>query len=242
MNSAVLSPGAPGKAVQLLKDELIQCRLEAEETRQRLLDFISTASDVIWEMDADLRTVSRHDPSNQDSPYDSAYNNDRRGKTILEIIGREPDPVVAAHWQDLLARRPFRGVVYYIERKDGSVAWFEANGNPFFDKHGVFRGYRGTTRDITKRKANEARIDFLARHDSLTNLPNRLLFRERLEKSLAEVRPGKSLAVLSFDLDNFKGVNDSLGHPSGDSLLRAVGERLSACVRNRDTVARLGGD
>jgi diguanylate cyclase (GGDEF)-like protein len=242
MNSAVLSPSAPGKAVQLLKDELIQCRMEAEETRQRLLDFISTASDVIWEMDADLRTVSRHDPSNQDSPYDSAYNNGRRGKTILEIIGREPDPVVAAHWQDLLARRPFRGLIYYIEQQDGSVAWFESNGNPFFDKNGVFRGYRGTTRDITRRKANEERIDFLARHDSLTNLPNRVLFRERLERSLAEVRPGKSLAVLVLDLDSFKAVNDTLGHPVGDSLLRDVGERLSSCIRSRDTVARIGGD
>jgi len=242
MNSAVPTLKTDDETVQLLKDELSRCRNDAEETRQRLLDFISTASDVIWEMDADLRTVSRHDPNNRETPYDSADNNDRRGKTILEIIGREPDPAIAAHWEDLLSRRPFRGVVYYIERKDGSVAWFEANGNPFFDKDGVFQGYRGTTRDITLRKANEARIDFLARHDSLTNLPNRVLFRERLERSLAEARPGKSLAVLVLDLDGFKAVNDTLGHPVGDSLLCTVAERLSSCIRSRDTVARLGGD
>lgn len=232
------------QAVQLLKDELSQCRLDAEETRQRLVDFISTASDVMWEMDADLRTVSRHNPGHRETRGDSADNNGRLGKTILDVVGKDAlsDPAIAAHWNDLLARRPFRGLVYHLDRQDGSVAWFEANGNPFFDKNGVFQGYRGTTSDITRRKTDEARIDFLARHDSLTSLPNRVLFRERLERSLAEIRPGKFLAVLSLDLDSFKAVNDTLGHPVGDNLLCAVCERLSSCIRSSDTVARLGGD
>ena len=244
MNSVVVSLNSAAETVVRLEDELKKCRLEAEEMRQRLVDFISTASDVMWEMDADLRTVSRHDPSNREAQYDSAENNDRCGKTILEIIGRDhaSDRLVAGHWEDLLFRRPFRGFVYQIVQQDGSVAWFEANGNPFFNKNGVFHGYRGTTRDITRRKTDEARIDFLARHDSLTNLPNRGLFRERLERSLVEIRQGKSLAVMILDLDKFKGVNDTLGHAVGDSLLRAVGERLSACMRNIDTVARVGGD
>lgn len=240
----VLPIDAANDEIQLLKDELSQCLLDAEETRQRLVDFISTASDVMWEMDADLRTVSRHNPSRPETQGDMAYNNSRLGMTILEIIGRDPasDPLLAAHWEDLLSRRPFRAFVYYIERQDGSVAWFEANGNPFFNKNGVFLGYHGTTRDITRRKADEAWIAFLARHDSLTGLPNRVTFRECLQQSLAEVRPGRSLAVMSLDLDSFKAVNDTLGHSVGDSLLRAVSERLSACIRKNDTVARLGGD
>ena len=240
----VLSLNSVVETVRRLEDELSRCRLEAEETRQRLVDFISTASDTIWEMDADLRTVSRHDPSNLDTRYDSAENNNRSGKTILEIIGRDPadDPLLAEHWKDLQSRRPFRGFVYHIVRQDGSHAWFEANGNPFFDKNGTFQGYRGTTRDITSRKSYEARIDYLARHDLLTNLPNRISFRERLEQSLTEIRQGQSLAVLIIDLDGFKIVNDTLGHPVGDSMLRIASERLSACIRNNDTLARVGSD
>jgi diguanylate cyclase (GGDEF)-like protein/PAS domain S-box-containing protein len=249
MNSVVLSAHSAIEAARPpearpLEEELSRCRLEAEETRQRLVDFISTASDVMWETDADLRLVSRHNPSQPEIPGHRAGHNDRfLGKTILEITFRDPsnDRVLATHLEDLLARRPFRGVVYPVSRRDGSVVWLEANGNPVFNKDGVFQGYRGTTRDITRRKADEARIDFLARHDSLTNLPNRGLFRERLERSLTEAGPA-TLAVLILDLDNFKAVNDSLGHSVGDGLLCAVAERLSSCIRSSDMVARLGGD
>jgi diguanylate cyclase (GGDEF)-like protein/PAS domain S-box-containing protein len=225
-----------------VEDELSRYRLEAEEARERLVDFISTASDVMWETDADLRIVSGHAPS--DVEMQGANNDCFLGRTLLEITRGNPgsDSCIAAHWEHLLSRKPFRGLVLSIVRPDGSVVWLEANGNPFFSKEGHFQGYRGTTRDITRRKTDEARISFLARYDALTNLPNRVLFRERLEQSLAETRPGRSLAVMILDLDKFKEVNDTLGRPAGDSLLRTVGERLRACTRNRDTVGRVGGD
>jgi len=225
-----------------VEDELSRCRLEAEETRQRLVDFVSTASDVMWETDADLRIVSGHKPS--DVEMQGANNDCFLGRTLFEITRGNPasDPCFTAHWQHLLSRKPFRGLVLRIVRPGGSVVWLEANGNPFFSKKGDFQGYRGTTRDITRRKTDEARIAFLARYDSLTGLPNRVLFRERLEQSLAETRPGKSVAVMILDLDKFKEVNDMLGHPGGDTLLRTVGERLTACTRNRDTVGHVGGD
>ena len=82
----------------------------------------------------------------------------------------------------------------------------------------------------------------MARHDALTDLPNRLLFRERLAEALAGVGRGHKLAVLYLDLDRFKGVNDTLGHPMGDELLKVVAGRLRHCVRDTDTVARVGGD
>jgi diguanylate cyclase (GGDEF)-like protein/PAS domain S-box-containing protein len=103
-------------------------------------------------------------------------------------------------------------------------------------------GWVATHEDITERKRAEARIAHMARHDALTNLPNRTLFRERTEQAIARVKRGESSAVLCLDLDHFKAVNDTLGHPSGDALLKAVTERLQACVRDTDTVARLGGD
>jgi diguanylate cyclase (GGDEF)-like protein/PAS domain S-box-containing protein len=98
--------------------------------------------------------------------------------------------------------------------------------------------------DVTERKQAEARIAYMAHHDALTGLPNRVLFHERLAEALGRVhRPGGSgLAVHCLDLDHFKSVNDTLGHPVGDLLLKAVAERLGRCVGNEALVARLGGD
>ena len=97
-------------------------------------------------------------------------------------------------------------------------------------------------RDISERKRAEARIAFLASHDPLTGLANRLLLQERAEDALRRVGRGERIAVICLDLDRFKSVNDTMGHAVGDALLRAVGERLSCGVREVDTVARLGGD
>jgi diguanylate cyclase (GGDEF)-like protein len=103
-------------------------------------------------------------------------------------------------------------------------------------------GFVDTFTDVTEQRVAEARIAHMALHDPLTDLPNRLLFRERLESALHRVERGGQCAVLCLDLDQFKGVNDTLGHPVGDALLKAVTERLRGIVRHTDTVARLGGD
>ena len=100
----------------------------------------------------------------------------------------------------------------------------------------------GVIEDITERARSEERIAHLAHHDALTDLPNRVLFREQLDQALARVERGELLAVLYLDLDLFKHVNDTLGHPIGDALLKAVADRLRDCVRGIDSVARLGGD
>jgi diguanylate cyclase (GGDEF)-like protein len=103
-------------------------------------------------------------------------------------------------------------------------------------------GWVATHQDITEQKRTEERIRHMARHDGLTDLPNRLLLHERMEEALGRVRRGESLAVHCIDLDHFKSVNDTLGHPLGDALLRQVGQRLRDSLRDTDTVARLGGD
>ena len=99
-----------------------------------------------------------------------------------------------------------------------------------------------THEDITERRQAEQQIAYMARHDSLTDLPNRMQFREQLARTLAGVSWGERLAVLCLDLDNFKSVNDTLGHQVGDELLKAVANRLRGCVRESDTAARIGGD
>jgi diguanylate cyclase (GGDEF)-like protein len=103
-------------------------------------------------------------------------------------------------------------------------------------------GWVVTHEDVTTQKKAEAQIEHMAHHDALTNLPNRIRLQEELQRALHWVARGQKLAVLFLDLDNFKGINDTLGHAVGDELLKAVAARLRACLRETDIVARLGGD
>jgi diguanylate cyclase (GGDEF)-like protein/PAS domain S-box-containing protein len=225
-----------------LQRELEQQRRAAEESRQRLVDFIATFSDLIWETDADSRIIGTHLPKDVTSM--SEQNGLFLGKTIAQIADASSasDPLFAVHLEDLEARKPFRNFVCAIQRPDGGLMWTESNGIPVFDENGEFQGYRGTTRDVTARKEHEARIAFMARHDALTGLPDRVLFRERLDQALASTTERDGVAVLYLDLDGFKTVNDTLGPAAGDSLLRTVAERLRRCAWNSATVGRLSGD
>src|SRR3954466_13411702 len=103
-------------------------------------------------------------------------------------------------------------------------------------------GWVATIEDVTERRRADEKIAHLAHYDGLTDLPNRILFRERLEQSLKAIRPGEQLAVLYIDIDEFKSVNDALGHPIGDELLMGVADRLRGCLKGSDVAARLGGD
>ncbi|KRQ93052.1 hypothetical protein CQ10_36100 [Bradyrhizobium valentinum] len=103
-------------------------------------------------------------------------------------------------------------------------------------------GWVATIEDITERARADERIAHLAHFDGLTDLPNRILFRARLEQALEALRPGEQLAVLYIDIDEFKAVNDALGHSAGDELLKGVAERLRGCLGDADVAARLGGD
>jgi diguanylate cyclase (GGDEF)-like protein/PAS domain S-box-containing protein len=139
--------------------------------------------------------------------------------------------------------RHLDGQVVEVEglRKDGSEFPLELTVTTW-DKGGqVFFG--GILRDISERKHAQERIAHLAHHDGLTGLPNRVLFRDRLDQALARARrESDHVAVLCLDLDRFKEVNDVFGHPAGDALLKQIANLLAACVRETDTVARLGGD
>jgi len=141
----------------------------------------------------------------------------------------------------LSARFPFSDVVVRAA-SDQDVHW-SLSGNPIFDSRGRFLGFRGIGTDLTEQRRSEREIARLARFDSLTSLPNRAMMRQMLEEALRNsARRQKGCSLFLIDLDRFKNVNDTLGHPIGDALLREVAERLQSVMGEHGKVGRLGGD
>jgi diguanylate cyclase (GGDEF)-like protein/PAS domain S-box-containing protein len=168
---------------------------------------------------------------------------DERGTRWLESIHVDDRARVERGWSEAFGLRRDFEAQYRMRRADGGYGWVHHAARPVNDDEGRLAGYLGTCHDITRERESEARIQFLAHHDPLTGLANRPLILDRLEFILAGARRrGTHVAVLFIDLDNFKRVNDSLGHAAGDALLRTVAERITAALRRGDSVARLGGD
>lgn len=154
------------------------------------------------------------------------------------------EPEEQERWQGLLARE---GVIANFEiklkRRDGTIIWVDSSARAVYGGGRRVLYYEGSLQNITERKWTEERLSILAHYDALTGLPNRLLFSQRLHQALEDAVKGEFLvAVIFTDLDRFKYINDTLGHETGDLLLKAVAARLSACIREGNTVARLSGD
>ena len=166
------------------------------------------------------------------------------GKTPRIFQGLKTDRVELDRLRQHLSRgEPFEGGEVINYRKDGSEYVLDWHIVPLRDDAGDITHWLAGQRDITKRKSLEESLRYQALHDPLTGLPNRLLFMDRLEHALSLAsRQTRLIMVLFVDLDDFKVVNDSLGHEAGDTLLVAVAKRLEACLRPEDTVARFGGD
>jgi two-component system CheB/CheR fusion protein len=173
------------------------------------------------------------------------------GYTSLEVLGKTPAILNSGKhdadfyqemWDSLSNRGWWQGEVWN-RRKNGDIypEWLTINA--VHDGEGRVINYIGIFSDITVVKDSQRRVEFLATHDELTGLPNRSLFLDRLRQAIARTqRQEQTFAVMFIDLDNFKFVNDSLGHAAGDELLKETTRRLRNCVRASDTVARFGGD
>ncbi|BCB26830.1 hypothetical protein SKTS_17160 [Sulfurimicrobium lacus] len=166
------------------------------------------------------------------------------GLRASELVksGQQDQPFYAAMWSTILRGEVWRGEVVN-RRKDGSLYDEELTIAPVKDESGTILHFVGIKHDITERKKTEERILHLAQYDVLTDLPNRALLNDRLQQAIAAARrDGTGLALMLIDLDKFKPINDTLGHDVGDLLLKEVARRLRGCVRESDTVARIGGD
>ncbi|MFP5462894.1 MAG: diguanylate cyclase domain-containing protein, partial [Gammaproteobacteria bacterium] len=127
-------------------------------------------------------------------------------------------------------------------KKNGEPFWVDLEVSPVWDEARRLTHWVAVGRDITERKTAEEKIQYLAFYDPLTKLPNRQLLLDRLHRALSDEERPREGALMFIDLDNFKVLNDTLGHQKGDQLLQQVAERLRSCVHRGDTVARLGGD
>ncbi len=203
-------------------------------------DLVETSQDLIWRCDAEGRFTFLN------KAWERTH-----GYRIEEMLGRPftdfMTPEVARRDMEEFARLMDSGSVIGYETthtsKSGNEIYLVFNAKPLIESDGKQIGTQGTAHDVTERKRAEETIRHMAYHDALTDLPNRTLFRDRLNIALANARrAGQMVAVLYLDLDRFKTVNDTVGHGLGDQLLRRVAERLSALVRDGDTVARAGGD
>ena len=145
-------------------------------------------------------------------------------------------------WETILSGKEWHGV-FNNRTKYGTLVWEVASISPIRDEHGMITHFVGVKEDITEIRRLQDQLEHMARHDQLTGLPNRFLFNDRLQQTLIQAKRRKShLALMYLDLDDFKFVNDTYGHEAGDALLVAAGQRMTACVRESDTVARMGGD
>ncbi|MBB3121717.1 EAL domain-containing protein [Pseudoduganella violacea] len=161
---------------------------------------------------------------------------------LLACLPEDQRPQLLDAFMGLHAGAGSYGLEHRVLQPDGETRIVFHQAEAVYES-GRLALIRGTVQDITERKQQELRIEYLANHDALTGLPNRNLLHDRISQAIARTRrTGLHLATLVLDLDRFKFVNDSYGHPVGDALLQAVSSRLKMAVREGDTVARLGGD
>ena len=210
-----------------------------------LREFEETGADWLWQTDA-ARCLTHVSPR-----FAAALGTDMAsldGKPLLQILAGDSWEAgnFASGLRDLaekLKRRESFSDLILPVKINGFSRWWELSASPRIDDRGTFLGFRGVGSDVTEQRDSADKINRLARYDTLTGLPNRMLINETLARAMEDAeRTGRRCAFMMIDLDRFKAVNDTLGHPVGDRLLSRVAERLRALMTEHELCGRLGGD
>ncbi|PAD20145.1 sensor domain-containing diguanylate cyclase [Terribacillus saccharophilus] len=165
------------------------------------------------------------------------------GKPARDFMHEDDRIKVRRQMDEMVMTKEGKVLKFRFKNIMGNWIWLEAQASPIFDEDGIFEHFLFVSRDITERLAYERKLTHMAYHDTLTGLPNRRLFKEKLEQALEEAKQNKKkAAVMYLDLDNFKYINDTLGHDVGDELLKQFAHRVKGCLRNHDVLSRQGGD
>jgi diguanylate cyclase (GGDEF)-like protein len=205
---------------------------------ERLAACVGAAVDALWETDAELHVSALDELAGGTVP--ALRLNSLRDPAAGDSMAPEQALKLS---RALAAHERFAGVELSRVLADRRVLWLELSGVPCFAADGRYVGYRGATRDITSRKLEQERTTRLAEEDELTGLPNRRAFLAALRRIFAgEGAVARRAALLMFDLDGFKRINDTLGHDAGDAALRETAARLRSGLRAGDSLARFGGD
>lgn len=212
--------------------------MRESEARFRSLTHLS--SDWYWEQDTNYRFTRL------DSRYlsEDAGLNRFIGGCIWDSGMQIQAPGEWGQFRELLHQRlPFRDVIMMRSEPELPPYYISLSGEPLLDAQGLFMGYRGVAREITDQMVAEENIRHMARHDSLTGLPNRIMFSNLLTLNISSaMRYKRNFAVMFIDLDRFKFINDTLGHEAGDTLLKEIAFHFQEALRAGDVLARLGGD
>ncbi len=229
-----------GRAMRVASVRDLSTRRRSEAQMRKLSGAVEQAADAIMITDR-AGTIEYVNPAFERTT----------GYSRAEAIGRTPRLVKSGRqgagfyeglWRTILAGEVFSDV-FINRRKDGALYYEEKTITPLKDREGRVTHFISTGKDVTERMQTQERLQYMAQHDALTELPNRLLLLDRLKQSLARARWHQRLvAILFIDLDRFKTINDTLGHEAGDRLLQLLAERFNRAVREGDTVARFGGD
>lgn len=212
---------------------------EAEATAESQLSHLADfATDLYWETDLEGHIIAAGGRLMKTIFPDINHVLGKHYMSVIKLDETEREKMLAA----LSAIKPYSDILSVFNSTDGKKFYISLSATPRYSKSGAVIGYLGVGTNVTRRIEAQGRLKHMAEHDMLTGLANRYSFQNRIEQDVAGSAEDENVAILAIDLDNFKSINDTFGHQTGDAVLNMVAKRLRKVIRDKDWAARLGGD